>query len=211
MDISLFARLEPLISNGMSIFQMEKFVITDQLTPVRRLRQAFIEGRSRLEARTSKEFEIEEMQIKRQMAESALESLSGFELQLKQLDIKRYDFTLNRMRLSLDQLGKEADFFLSMTQEIIDKDFGGIDSCISKLSDPNFYLPAEEDFWTEKLSRSVFADLVNFGTITKGLSESISCLTLDQQKLIYAKAVEQQETLGRMLEATRDNLLAQRD
>jgi len=211
MNIEIFSQLESLISNGMSTFQMEKFVVNDSITPFRKLRQAFIEGKARIENLANNALDIEELEIKKQIAELELVSLSEIEKKLKTIEIKKYDLNINRMQLHRSQLTKEAEFFLNIVNEIINNEFGGIDHAIEKLNDSDFYYQQESDFWTEKLARSVFADLVNFGTITKGLSESISCLSIDQQKLIFAQAIGQQETLSALLETTRDTLLVQRD
>jgi hypothetical protein len=211
MDIEIFSQLDPLIVNGMSTFQMEKFVVNDSITPFRKLRQAFIEGKSRIETLANSALDLEELEIKKQIAESELESLTGLEKNLKAIDVKRFELGINRMQLHRTQVTKEAEFFLNTVNDIINNDFGGIDRAVEKLNDSNFYYQQESDFWTEKLARSVFADFVNFGTITKGLSESISCLPVDQQKLIYAQAIDQQETLSILLETTRDTLLVQRD
>jgi len=211
MNIELFSKLEPLINNGMSTFQMEKFVINDSITPFRKLRQAFIEGKARIENLANNALELEELEIKKQIAELEAELLVRLEKDLKEVEIKRYKLNINRMRLQRDQITKEAEFFLGIVNDIINNDFGGIDHALEKLSDSDFYYQQESDFWTEKLARSVFADFVNFGTITKGLSESISCLPVDQQKSIFAQAIGQQETLSALLETTRDTLLVQRD
>lgn len=211
MNIKLFSQLEPHINNGMSMFQMEKFVINESITPFRKLRQAFIEGKARLENLATESLEIEEAEIKKKMLENELSSSDGLEKNLKEVELKRAELALNRMKLHHQQLKKEADFFLNVVNNIVNDDFGGIESAIEKLSDPNFYNQQESHFWTEKLSRSVFADLVNFGTITKGLSESICCLPIEQQKLIFSKAISQQEILSNLLETTRDMLLVQRD
>jgi hypothetical protein len=190
---------------------MEKFVVNDSITPFRKLRQAFIEGKARIENLANNALDIEELEIKKQIVELELVSLSEIEKKLKTIEIKKYDLNINRMQLHRIQLTKEAEFFLNIVNEIINNEFGGIDHAIEKLNDSDFYYQQESDFWTEKLARSVFADLVNFGTITKGLSESISCLSIDQQKLIFAQAIGQQETLSALLETTRDTLLVQRD
>jgi hypothetical protein len=212
MDLEIFSQLEPLINNGMSIFQMDKFVINDSITPFRKLRQAFIEGKSRIENLANNALDLEELEIKKQIAEAELDQLaSELEKKLKTIEIRRFELSINRMTLHRVQLTREAEFFLDTATDIIDKDFGGIESAISQLGDADFHFQQEQDFWTEKMARSVFADLVNFGTITKGLSESISCLTVEQQKLIFAEAMNQQDTLNVLLENTKDRLLVQRD
>jgi hypothetical protein len=212
MDLEIFSQLEPLINNGMSIFQMDKFVINDNITPFRKLRQAFIEGKARIENLANNALDLEELEIKKQIAQAELNQLaSDLQKKLKTIEIRRFELNINRMTLHRVQLTREAEFFLDTATDIINNDFGGIESAVEKLSDAGFHCQQEQDFWTEKMARSVFADLVNFGTITKGLSESISCLTVEQQKLIFAEAMNQQDTLNILLENTKDKLLVQRD
>ena len=85
------------------------------------------------------------------------------------------------------------------------------DEALEKMSDSSFQLTCETDFWIKKLSRSVYSDFVNYGTISKGVLESISCLTMEQQKSIIAEAIEKKEEFQIMVSQATDILLVKKD
>src|ERR1035437_4298087 len=87
LDISLFLKIEPFITNGMSSFQMDKFVIEDQITPYRKLKQAMIEAKARLETITSIGFDIEELEVKKLKSVSEKEICDNeFDKRLKDIE-----------------------------------------------------------------------------------------------------------------------------
>lgn len=210
MDINLFSRLEPLITNGMSTFQIEYFVINESITPYKKLKQALVEAKGRLEVLANGEFDLEENMIKRERALLESEQLQGFELRLKMIEIRRLEYIINRTTAMRQQQTAEAEFFMSVIEKLV-TEMGGVDCVQESLSDPEYLYQQESDYWTKKLARSVFADFVNYGTISKGLSESITCLSVSQQEEIYKLAIDQQNQLTQLLTNTRDTLLVEQD
>jgi hypothetical protein len=91
------------------------------------------------------------------------------------------------------------------------EELGGLERTKELLGDPKLQYEQESAYWTKRLGRGVYSDLINYGTITKGVVESISCLPLDQQKEIIRVALNQQESLTKILEDTKDTLLVERD
>jgi hypothetical protein len=210
MNLDKFLHLEPLISNGMSTFQMKNFVVNDSITPYRKLRQALIETKSRLEVLTTGEFDLKENQLRLQQAQIDFASLAGIEQQLKELDIKRLEFTINRTSALRIQQTREVEFFLGIIEDLI-VTVGGTEKAMEMLSDPQQLMDNESEYWTKRLARGVFSDFVNFGTITKGVIESISMLSTEQQQEIIQLALNQQMTLTNLVDSTRDKLLVTRD
>lgn len=210
MNLSTFLQFEPLISNGMSTFQMKNFVVNDSITPYRKLRQALIETKSRLEVLTTGEFDLQENQLRLQQAQLERDSLTGIDQQLKEIDIKRLEFTINRTSALRRQQTNEVEFFLGVVEELINE-IGGVDKAIEMMSDPTQLMDNESDYWTRRLARGVYSDFINFGTITKGVIESISMLPVDKQQEIIKLALDQQISLTQMLDTTRDTLLVNRD
>jgi hypothetical protein len=210
MDIKLFAEIEPLITNGMSTFQIENFVVNESITPYKKLRQAMIEARGRLEVLANGEFDLMENQLKKQKAEMEAVHLSGIDLQLKEIEIKRLDYIINRTTGLRRQQQAEAEYFMSFVEALV-KDMGGVDAVKEALQDPAYLYQQESEYWTKKLARSVFADFVNYGTISKGLTESIACLPKEQQKDIFLLAIDQQSTLTGIIDQARDTLLVEKD
>lgn len=211
MNIELFLQLEPLISNGMSIFQMDKFVINDSITPYRRLRQALVEAKARLENMSNIELDLEEIKLKKLKAEQEMEQLNGIDQQLHEIQVRRYGFELNRKEAHRFQVLRETEFFLKILTNIVNDEFGGPENTLKLLNDPEFHIKEEKDFWTKKLARTAFSDFINYGTIAKGTVESIACLSTEQQKEIINLAINQQVELTSLLDTGRDNVLIERD
>ncbi|BAW19400.1 hypothetical protein [Ralstonia phage RP31] len=202
------------MSNGMSVFQMDNFVIKDQITPYRKLRQIIVETRARLENITSIGFDIEELQIKKQQAEQAKEKVGSFnklESQLQDVQIRRYEFELNRKQSILSQQNAEVQFFNDQLIKLADEHFGGKEKLLKELQDPNFHAVNEAHFWTHKLARGVHSDLINFGTINKGTLEAILNLPLEQQQSILSLAQGQAIVTQNALRDVRDQQLALQD
>lgn len=210
MDINLFSKLEPLITNGMSTFQMEYFVVNESITTYKKLKQALIEAKGRLEVLANGAFDLEENMIKRERAIMESEQCQGFDLQLKAIEIKRLDYIINRTTVMRQQQTAEVEFFMSVIEGLV-ADMGGVDHVQELLASPEYLYQQETEYWTRKLGRSVFADFVNYGTISKGLSESITCLPASQQAEIYKLAIDQQNQLTQLLTNTRDTLLVEQD
>lgn len=195
----------------MSIFQMDNFVINDSITPYRRLRQSLIESKARLESMSSLDLDLEEVKLRKIKAEQEMASLDGIDQQLKEIEVRRHTFEINRKEAHRLHLIKEAEFFLNTTAKIITEEFGGVENAISLLSDPQYHLQSEKEFWTKKLARTAFSDFINYGTIAKGTVESIACLPLEQQKEIIDLAINQQVELTSILDTGRDTALVARD
>jgi hypothetical protein len=211
MNIELFSQIEPLISNGMSIFQMDKFVINESLTPYRRLRQSFVESKARLESMATLDLDLEEMKLKKIKAEQEMAQLEGIDQQIQEIQVRRFDYELNRKRTHRLQLIKEAEFFLNILTRIVNDEFGGAEKMVELLKDPEYHIQSEKEFWTKKLARSAFSDFINYGTIGKGTVESISNLPLEQQREIINLAINQQLELSALVDSGRDNALIESD
>lgn len=210
MNLNTISQLEAFVPNGMTKFQMQNFVVNDSITPYRKLRQAVMEARTRLEVLAMAEFDKQEHEIKLEKARTELNELSGFDRRLKEVEVKRMEYMKNRTETTYQQQNFEVEFFLNAIENIV-QELGGIEKAIELLSDETTNYAADQEYWIERLGRSVFSDFVNFGTITKGVVESVSCLTDDQQKQIIHKALSRQLTMTQMLDRTRDNMLVNRD
>lgn len=211
MNISLFLQLEPHISGGMSDFQMSNFVINDNITPYRKLRQAVIEAKARLENITYFGFDLEELEIKKENAIHLTSTCDVRQLKLNELEIRRHTFEIDRKKTLLDQMKKEAVFFLTTIDTLVNTEFDGELSIIAKISSSRFQEDEESSFWVQKLSRSVFSDYVNYGTVSKGVLESIACLSTEQQAAIMSNATNQHMDFNIRLHKINDLLLVKKD
>jgi len=210
--IDMFLKLEPLFSHGMSQFQMDKFVINENITPYKKLKQAVIEARTRIEVQTTTSFELEELHIKKQKAEfEEMSDPDQFVKKLKNIEVRKLNFEINRTTARLSQLQMEAEFFLKQIEKIVNENFNSIDAAIESLSDFEYQNEQELEYWTHKLSRSVYSDLINYGTISKGVLEAIACLTDQQQMAILSEAAIQQTVFHKLLDNSKDLSLVAND
>lgn len=209
--LDLYTLLEPTITNGMSEFQMKYFAIDDQLTPFRKVRQALIEAKARMETCAMAKLELEEAEVKRDIEhEKFMAALDKNEEKLAAIRQRRHEYEIDRKKAQIAQLETESGFFLD-TVKTLAAHFGGEEKLIELMKSKEFQLEKETEFWKEKFTRSVLSDMVNYGTITKGLFESISCLPQVQQDDIMKAAIEKQDSYQRYLSNFRDTILALRD
>lgn len=199
-SIDQYLKLEPLFTNGMSTFQMNHFVIDDHITPYRKLKQAMVEAQARLENITSIGFDLEELRIKHKEAhEEYLKAESGSKSLLLDVQIRRFEFEINRKENLILQSKRESDFFLGVVSSIVETEFGSTEAAVAQLSSQDYQQDQEREFWTQKLIRSVFSDLINYGTISKGLMDSILCLPVEQQKSIVETATRKHVEYQKLL------------
>lgn len=210
MNFDLFLELEPLITHGMSRFQMQNFVINDSITPYRKLRQALMELKARAEVLTNGEFDLQENQLKLKKAQQEAAALTGIDREIKEVEVRRLEYIINRTSTVRLQQTQEAEFFMGVASELVEE-FGGVERAKEVLGDPEVQYREETEYWTRRLGRGVFSDLINYGTISKGLVESISNLPMEIQQDIVRVALSQQETLTKLLEDTKDTMLVERD
>ena len=210
MDLELFLKLEPLTNGGMSIFQMQHFVINENITPYRKLRQAIIELRARLEVLAGSQLDFEEAELKKQKLIEEKEALTGIDQKLKDVEIRRIDLIFNRRSTQLAQYEKEAQFFVDTVAKLTDE-VGGFDNAQEILSSPEASNQEEEDYWTKRLARGMYSDFINYGTVGKGTLESIVALPIEQQHKIVNLALTNQADFSRLLNNTKDALLVERD
>lgn len=210
MELDLFLKLEPLINGGMSAFQLQNFVINENITPYRKLRQAVIELRARLEVLAGSQLDFEEAELKKQKLIEEKEALTGIDQKLKDLEIRRVDLVFNRRATQLAQYEKEAQYFIDMVTKLTN-DVGGFEKAQEVLNDPEAYNQTEEEYWTKRLARGMYTDFINFGTVTKGVLEAITALPIEQQQKIVNEALTTQANFGELLNNTKDALLIERD
>jgi hypothetical protein len=213
MDLSLFLKLEPTITNGMSEFQMKHFVINDQITPYRQVRQALIEAKGRLENITMIGYDIDELRIKLEKAtndEESFGTVDNYGRRLAAVAKLRHEFEISRKQAMLTQIQREAQFFLDVIAKIAEEN-GGAEQLVANMNDPKFQAREESQFWTRKLARSIFSDLVNFGAVSKGVIEAIENLPIEQRQEILNEASTREVTHQKEIRLIRQQALALKD
>lgn len=217
MDVTLYQKLESLMGSGMTNFQMSKFVMDEQLTPYRKVRQAMMEIRTRLETMTTSSFDIEEKKIKLRGLNRDLNNLlqcvhvDETEKELLELKIKRTEYEINRKLELQRQVQSEAEFFISVLNMLSREHFESEEDMVAKLRDPQFHDENERQFWIERLTRNAQADLVNFGTISSGVFQAIGLLEKADQDRIMEQSTTLATNFRLELNSRNDQALIGRD
>jgi hypothetical protein len=213
LNLSAYNSIQPMISAGMSNFQMQHFVIDDQLTVERKMRQLVMEITTRLETLTHGTFELEEKQIALARIEEQVTVANPSDLDIREqkLKIDRATYVINRRIAQNKLIQSEAAFFSDALEKLVHENYGSIDKAIKALRDPNTLIEGEETYWTKRLARGAMSDIINYGVITKGTIEAICNLPAEQQREIYSLANQNVNNVQKVINATRDEVLALAD
>lgn len=185
---AIYTELEQFISQGMSKFQMRAFVVNSFQTPYRQIKQALIEIRTRQENRVMQSFDLEDLEIKLKFVASGT---TGKDQALADLERRKLAYLIDRKKALIAQIDYEISVFGSALADAVEA-LGGLGRATALLSDPAEMEAAETEYWMAHLSQSVFTDLVQCGTVTKGVLESVLCCTEAQQRQVMETALKKQ-------------------
>jgi len=206
---NVVAKLEKYFSYGMTPFQIENFVINEFQTDYRKLRQIIIEINTRLEQRVGADLDVRQKKIELEQLES-YEFTDDFERRLNEIDIERKKVDLESRAKNLRQVDNELDQLRSALEAVVERQ-GGYDKLVEKLESDDYHMEQERAFWIEKLGKSALGDMVNFGTITKGVYESLILLDDDAREKALQKAVNGQFDALQSLNNAKEQLLIEND
>lgn len=212
--LDIFFDVEKYIENSMSDFQIRNFIINEQITPYKKLKQAVVEIRARLENKAMMEFDQQEMLInleKLQFQEKSMHGSHDFEIKLKQLEIKKLKYLIDRKQHQINVVEKETQTLLQCFESIVKTEFDSTIDITEMIKSKDFRESSETDFWVEKLTRSALADLISTGVLSRGVFEAISNVPHELKEKIYLKSIEKQIQLGIELESKKDLLLSSLD
>lgn len=211
MTYSILTLLDQ-VDTGMSAFQIENFVINEQLTPYRQVRQALIELRARVETKAMLNLEIEELEAKVERNISIKKTTtSGIDCRLLAIENKKYDFERERKLRMVSQLEKEATLFDSIAQQLITQHFIDQESFAKLLANKAQVNAQEAMYWEERLAKSALSDLINYNTLSKGTVDAILSLPKDMQTSILDKGLNASIRLTASLTTLKDCNLAKLD
>jgi hypothetical protein len=169
-----------------------------------------IEAKARLENITSVGFDIDEARIKLEKAKLDETNGDDFEKRLAKVAVLRHQFEISRKETILTQQQREVEFFLGVINDVAEQ-YGGADKLIEQMQDPEFHGKEESNFWTKKLARGVFSDLINYGAISKGVIEAIENLPAEQRTAVLQEANTRQVESEKEIRGIRNQILALKD
>ena len=209
MTDQLFLKLDQYFTSGMTPFQMRNFVINDFITAYRKLRQLVVEIKARIENRTGILFDIEELEIKIDRL-NKIKPADEFQHRLEDVERKRYEWQLRQKNLLITQINFELVTFSNVLTQLVEEQ-GGLDKLIENLQSDEFHEKEESQYWIEKMANSAYSDFINYGTISKGVVDTINLLPPESRSLAIEKALEKQYDTITELNKQKDRLLVSKD
>jgi hypothetical protein len=177
----------PKMNLNMSEYQIEKFIINDQLTTYRKIRQIFLELRLRYESLKDMEFDIDikNLEIKKKERE-----LSNIDDEIEKEIIKLEILKMKRQLFSLQESHKNMMFEIEVFENAFNQflEHEGIEKIKDYIENGEKYEP---EFWINKFVRNAALELASTGSINHGLLESISNMELEEQKKVYENTYNQ--------------------
>jgi len=209
MNNDVIIKLEKYFSQGMTPFQMRNFVVNEFLTDYRKLRQIVLEVNSRLNNKETQQFDLESKRIDLdQLKSESHEDI--FAERKRDLEIRMAEREIEKKEQSIRQLENEIEVFREAIEQLTERQ-GGYDAMIEKLNSDEWHEEEERLFWIEKLGRSATGDMVNYGTISKGVFESITLLDDEAKDKVLRKAINNQFDLMQLMNETKEQLLLEND
>jgi aromatic ring-cleaving dioxygenase len=211
MNEQLFLKLDQYFNTGMTPFQMRNFVVNDFQTAYRKIRQSIVEMKARVENKYSMELDMEELAVKIEQCIDLISMLTDpHAIKLQDIQKRRYEYQLKQKKSVHTQVSFELETFGNMLKQLVDSQ-GGIDKMVENLQSDDFHEKEEALYWIEKMSSSAYSDFINYGTISKGVIDTIRLLPKEDQTIVMQKALAMQYDTIAELTVFKDRLLVSRD
>jgi hypothetical protein len=192
---------------GMSKFQIKNFIINDQITDYKKLKQCLLELRTRYEILKDIDEEMELKLVDRDELEFELKNENNeFAKKRKQIKRKQIKRQLDTIVERKENIEYEIESLEEYLAELIQK--YGVEKIEEMLDNQENY---EIEYWTKKFTRSVYQDLLSNGRISTTLLESISNVSDEIQENIFEEGfknfIKTSEDINMLQNAIKINLI----
>ena len=195
--------IQALIDNPvpMSKFQIENYVVNPQISPVRKIRQLFMEIKTRIQAKESSELALKREILNKELTFERIEKVKAFDddinLKLLEVDLEEHDITIRNIKINMKHCDIEMKGFLDLLEEA-DKEYD-----LEKLMSGGMHDDeVERKYWIERMARQATLDLISAGTIGVGNLESIISMNKKDQQEIFNLATKDYFQLKSTLQET---------
>jgi hypothetical protein len=180
-----------------SEFQMQNFVVNQEITDYRKLRQIILEIETRRQAVETLEMEIEKNEIWIEQAEEEHDNIyndsrayNKYEKRLDELKIKRlkYDYRVNKKRY------KQGVLELDVLVKLVEDSYENIESVRDQLE--NNIEGKEQIYWISRLGKQASMDLISTGRIGVGNMDAIANMSEKNQVKTLKSALEYTDRLS---------------
>ena len=175
---------------GTPEYKIKNFVGGAQITPYARIKQYFVELRTRQDAvekitylRRIKEIEIE---LEKQKIEFLTDDLKK---ELVEITIKDFGIDLRKYDRSYRDAVRERDSMVKLIKEFLDSEDGKLpdgSSFITVFDKPELMDQFEHEHWTVRMAKQAMLDMIAYGRIGTGNLDSILMMEEKQQQEVLA-------------------------
>tara|TARA_Y100000310_G_scaffold342949_1_gene448391 strand:- start:1054 stop:1776 length:723 start_codon:yes stop_codon:yes gene_type:complete len=183
----------------MSGFQIRNYVVNPQIAPVRKVRQLFLELKSRMTGKETAELNLKRRKVKKEMTIENIEKAKSLNddltVKLLNVDLEEHDLSIRNIEQNIEHCKQEMQVFLDMLDEA-DKEYNLKELMTGKMHDEEI----ERKYWIERMARQATLDLISVGSISVGNMDSIINMDKDDQQKVFNKATEEYYELKSGLE-----------
>lgn len=177
------------LEGGQTRYQNQNFVCGSQITPFKRVQQAFLELQMRDNSRVELEYRLKKNSVQIKQLERSLK-LEQDDLEKEMISIElekaHYDRSIWEQKYRL--IKKEVEHFVDEIERDIDPNLG-----------VEYYLSANEEedrkYWISRMAKQAAVDIISFGNIGTGNMDSIMNMTSEDQVQVLSGAVHHSSLL----------------
>ena len=175
-------------SFSMPEYKMKHFVGDAQITDYSKLKQWFMELRSREDGLKHLEILVEKLEIEIEIEKEDLEFLTDARRKrLAELRIDDLHIDLRKYQRAKNDANKERDIVLNLIKDFINS-VDNSKELILALEDPELREKYETEYWTVRMAKQAMLDMVTYGRLGTGNLDSILMMTPSQQRQVLSLA-----------------------
>lgn len=177
------------LNDGQSRFQNEYFVAGSQITPYKKVQQAFLELQARRHGKVELEYKLKKAIIHRKKLERDLQNaVDELDIELLNVELDKTNFDISLYEKKRETYEREISEFCSLIRENIDPE-----------KDIEFYLSTDEEeerrYWITRMAKQAAVDLHCYGRIGSGNLDSIINMSPEDQVAVLQGAVHHSSLL----------------
>lgn len=177
------------LEGGQTRYQNQNFVCGSQITPFKRVQQAFLELQMRDNSRVELEYRLKKNTVQIKQLERALKlEQDDLEKEMIAIELEKahYDRSIWEQKYRL--IKKEVEHFVEELEKDIDPELGA-----------EYYLKNHEDedrkYWISRMAKQAAVDIISFGNIGSGNMDSIMNMEPEDQIQVLSGAVHHSSLL----------------
>ena len=175
-------------SFAMPEFKMKHFVGDAQITDYSKIKQWFMELRSREDGLKHLNILVEKLNIEIVLEQDDLEFLTDVKRKrLAELRIEDLYIDLRKYERSRVDAERERDIVLNLLKEFVNT-VDNSDELIHALDNPELREKYETEYWTVRMAKQAMLDMITYGRLGTGNLDSILMMAPEQQRQVLSLA-----------------------